>query len=237
MALGFFNRSLRSPWPSFRRKPESRCFNSFCTFVCAGLACSLALLSCSLPRPNPLLEGPKLKGFEQVSPLTVYNRINLFDYMNGEAEAYLPFGFHLLYVSLYGSEKTDSKMVLEIYDMSTLEGAAAILKKYSGETSPAGAHGTNDTAEPAEAPVLLRQGFGGHPPSSSVGRSGPTAKAGEGGSRLPGIGDAAWADKGIILFTQANYFVRIFPDPSPENQVRPTMQEMLDLARELAPLF
>jgi len=27
--------------------------------------------------------------------------------------------------------------------------------------------------------------------------------------------------------------VRLFPDPSPENEVRPTMQEMLDLAREI----
>jgi hypothetical protein len=148
----------------------------------------LALLACSLPKPNPLLEGPKLKGFEQVGPLTVYIRANLFDYMNGEADAYFPFGFHLLYVSLFGNEKTDSRMVLEIYDMSTLEGAAGILKKYSGE----------------------------------------------GGSSLPGIGNAAWADKGIVLFTQSHYFGRIFPDPSPENEVKPTMQEMIDLAKKIA---
>ena len=82
-------------------------------------------------------------------------------------------------------------MVLEIYDMSTPQGAGGILKKYSSE----------------------------------------------GGSSLPGIGDAAWADKGIVLFRQGNYFVRIFPDPSPENEVRPTMQEMLDLAREIVLLF
>jgi len=31
--------------------------------------------------------------------------------------------------------------------------------------------------------------------------------------------------------------VRIFPDPSPDNEVRPTMQEMLDLAREMVLLF
>jgi len=152
------------------------------------LGLCLVVLSCSLPKPNPLLEGPKLKGFEQVSALTVYNRINLFDYMNGEAEAYLPFGFRLLYVSLYGSEKTDSRMVLELYDMSSPEGAAGILKEYSREQ----------------------------------------------GSIVRGIGTAAWADKGLVLFTQGNYFARIFPDPSPENEVRPTMQEMLDLAREIA---
>ena len=160
--------------------------------LCASLiALFLSLFSCQLPKQNPLLEGPKLKSFEQVGPLTVYNRNNLFDYMNGEAEAYLPFGFRLLYVSIFSTEKTDSRMVLEIYDMSTPQGAGGILKKYSSE----------------------------------------------GGSSLPGTGDAAWSDKGIVLFRQSNYFVRIFPDPSPENEVKPAMQEMIDLAREVVLLF
>ena len=156
-----------------------------------AIAVCLLFLSCSFPRSTPLLEGPKLKHFEQTGPLTVYNRVNLFDYMNGEAETYLPLGFRLLYVNIYRTEKTDSRMVLETYDMSTLEGAGAILKQYSTE----------------------------------------------GGSILPGIGDSAWADKGIVLFRKGNYFVRIFPDPSPENEVRPTMQEMLDLAREMVPIL
>jgi hypothetical protein len=152
------------------------------------IALCLFLFACSPPKPNPLLEGPKLKDFQQAGPLTVYNGANLFDYMDGEAEAYLPLGFRLLYVSIFSHEKTDSRMVVEIYDMSTREGASGILRKYSGE----------------------------------------------GGSSLAGIADAAWADKGIVLFTQANYFVRIFPDPSPENEVKPTAQEMLDLAKEIA---
>jgi len=177
--------------PSFRRKPESSASVFRWTSVYAGVAFLTLLLSCSLPRPNPLLEGPKLKSFEQAGPLTVYNRANLFDYMNGEAEAYLPFGFRLLYLNIYTTEKTDSRMVLEIYDMSTPEGATGILKKYSSES----------------------------------------------GSSIPGIGEGAWADKGIVLFRECNYFVRIFPDPSPENEVRPTMQEMLDLAQELVLLF
>lgn len=155
------------------------------------IALCLLLLSCSLPTSNSLLEGPKLKNFEQVGPVTVYNRTNIFKYMDGEAEVYFPFAFHLLYVSIYGNEKTDSQIVLEIYDMSTPEGATGILKKYSSE----------------------------------------------GGSSLSGIGDAAWADKGIVLFRQGHYFVRIFPDPSPENEVRPTMQEMLALAGAIGSLL
>ena len=184
-------RSLRSPLASFPRRRESSALVFRWASVCAGVAFLILLFSCSFPRPNPFLEGPKLKHFEQTGPLTVYNRVNLFDYMNGEAETYLPLGFRLLYVNIYRTEKTDSRMVLETYDMSTLEGAGAILKQYSTE----------------------------------------------GGSILPGIGDSAWADKGIVLFRQGNYFVRIFPDPSPENEVRPTMQEMLDLAREMVPIL
>ena len=191
MIFALSGRSLRSPLPSFRRKPESSSISSLFRSVCAGLALFLILLSCSFPRSIPLLEGPKLKHFEQTGPLTVYNRANLFDYMNGEAEVYLPMGFRLLYVTIYRAEKTDSLTVLETYDMGTPEGAGGIFRKYSGE----------------------------------------------GGSHLSGIGDGAWADKGIVLFRQGNYFVRIFPDPSPENEVRPTMQEMLDLAREMVPIL
>jgi hypothetical protein len=185
MTLAFSKNSLG---PSIPRRRESSSLTFRSASVYAGAAFLLLLLSCSLPKPSPLLEGPKLKGFEQAGPLTVYNRTNLFDYMNGEAEAYLPSGFHLLYVSVFRSEHSDSRSVLEIYDMSTPEGAASILKKYSSE----------------------------------------------GGSSLTEIGDAAWADKGILLFRQSKYFVRIFPDPSPENEVRPTLQEMRDLAREIA---
>jgi Family of unknown function (DUF6599) len=191
MTHSSYSKSLKTLLPSFRRKPEFSSFYPSCGFVCAGLALLLALFSCSLPISNALLESPKLKNFEQDGPLTVYNRTNLFDYMNGEAEAYLPFGFHLLYVSIYSTEKTDSRMVLEIYDMRTLDGAAGILKNYSSE----------------------------------------------GGSIFSGIGEGAWVDKGIVLFRQGKYFVRIFPDPSPENEVRPTMEEMLALAGAIGSLL
>ena len=191
MIFALSGRSLRLPLPSFRRKRESSALVFRWASVCAGVAFLILLFSCSFPRSTPLLEGPKLKHFEQAGPLTVYNRVNLFDYMNGEAEAYLPLGFRLLYVTIYRTEKTDSRMIFETYDMGTPEGAGAILKQYSTE----------------------------------------------GGSSVLGIGDSAWADKGIVLFRQGGHFVRIFPDPSPENEVRPTMQEMLDLAREMVPIL
>ena len=191
MALAFLKKSFKPPLPSFPRRRESSAFEFRGTSIYVGVIVFLSLLSCSLPKPNPFLEGPKLRSFEQAGPLTVYNRNNLFDYMNGEAEAYFPFGFHLLYVSIFSTEKTDSRMVLEIYDMNTPQGAGGILKKYSGE----------------------------------------------GDSSLPGTGDAAWSDKGIVLLRQGNYFMRSFPDPSPENEVKPTMQEMIDLARQIVLFF
>jgi integrase len=43
----------------------------------------------------------------------------------------------------------------------------------------AGARGTSGKAEPAEAPVLLRPSFGGHPHSSTAGRPRLPAEAGE----------------------------------------------------------
>jgi len=191
MSISFPKNSSRSPWSSFPRRRETSLFRFRRASIYVGAIVFLSLLACSFPRPNPLLEGPNLKDFEQAGPLTVYNRTNLFDYMNGEAETYLPFGFRLLYVSVVRTGKSDSRMVLEIYDMSTPEGAGGILRKYSNG----------------------------------------------GGTSLHGIGDAAWADKGIVLLRQGNYFLRIFPDPSPESEVRPTMQEMLDLARQMVLLF
>lgn len=191
MTVAVRKKSSMPPLPSFRRRPESSASVFRRTPVYVGVAFLTLLLSCSPPKTNPLLESPKLKSFEQAGPLTVYNRANLFDYMNGEAEAYLPLGFRLLYMSVYRTEKTESRMVLEIYDMSTPEGAGAILKQYSTE----------------------------------------------GGASQSGIGEAAWSDKGIVLFRQGNYFGRLFPDPSPDNEVRPTLQEMLDLAREMVLLF
>ena len=191
MFISFPKNPSRSPWSSFPRRRESSLFRFRRASIYVGAIVFLSLLACTLPRPNSLLDGPKLKSFEQAGPLTIYNKTNLFDYMNGEAEAYLPFGFRLLYASIFKHEKSDSRMVLEIYDMSTPEGAGGILRKYSNG----------------------------------------------GGTSLHGIADAAWADKGIVLLRQGNYFLRIFPDPSPESEVRPTMQEMLDLAREIVLLF
>jgi hypothetical protein len=159
---------------------------SFIFFLCAATL-TLALVSCQPPRERKILEGRRLQGFEQVGSLTVYNKTTLFDFMDGEAETYFPFGFRLLYTQIYGSEKTDARMVVEIYDMTTAEGSASVYKQY---------------------------------------------RAGD-GSIIQGIGESAWTDRWLLLLRQGSYFIRISPDPSTENTVKPTLEDMIALAREI----
>jgi hypothetical protein len=66
----------------------------------------LLLILCQCAQSNtiadhPFLHGLDFKGFEQKGPLLIYNRKNIFEYMNGEAENYLPNGFILLYVGKF----------------------------------------------------------------------------------------------------------------------------------------
>jgi len=85
---------------------------------------------CCLSQINPFLKGFDLKGFEQASPMIVYNRTNLFDYINGEAEVYLPLGFQLLYSQRYRKQEDDSLIIVDVYDMATPEGAQDVFEKY-----------------------------------------------------------------------------------------------------------
>jgi hypothetical protein len=96
-------------------------------------ALTLALISCASQKQNRLLESPKPAGFEQIGPVTVYNKTTLFDFMDGEAEVYFPFGFRLLYTLVYTSEKTDARMSVEIYDMASEQGASDVYRHYSAE--------------------------------------------------------------------------------------------------------
>jgi hypothetical protein len=103
------------------------------TLTISAAALCLALLGCTQPRDNRLLESPRPAGFEQIGPVTVYNKTTLFDFMNGEAEVYFPFGFRLLYTQVYRSEKTGARMAIEVYDMTSEQGSREIFKHYSGE--------------------------------------------------------------------------------------------------------
>jgi len=86
---------------------------------------------CYLSKIDPLLSGFDLKGFEQAGPMVVYNRTNLFDYINGEAEVYLPLGFQLLYSQSYRNQEDDSLIIVDVYDMATPKGAQNVFEKYT----------------------------------------------------------------------------------------------------------
>lgn len=81
----------------------------------------------------PFLHGLHLDGFEQVDALMIYNKDNLFDYMNGEAEVYLPLGFQLLYILKYEESESNIQMVVEAYNMDSRSGAEGIFRKYTQE--------------------------------------------------------------------------------------------------------
>ena len=94
----------------------------------------LVILGCAsgdLSEERLLLNGLGLDGFELEKPLVVYNRTNIFDYLNGEAEAYLPLGFRLLYSQNYRSTENDVLMIVDTYDMGAPEGAKAAFDLYT----------------------------------------------------------------------------------------------------------
>jgi hypothetical protein len=86
---------------------------------------------CQDPLSNPFLKGLEVKGFEQATPLVVYNRNNIFDYINGEAEVYFPFGFQLLYSQSYKKNESDIRILVDVYDMGTYLGAKGVFDNYT----------------------------------------------------------------------------------------------------------
>ncbi len=112
--------------------------------------------ACCLPQENPFLHGPELTEFIQRGPTEVYNRDTLFDYMNGEAEAYLPLGFSLLYTERYRKPGTDIVILVEVYDMGSPTGAQGIFDVYTrkGGTEVGG---IGNEAWTDKAVILFRQ--------------------------------------------------------------------------------
>jgi hypothetical protein len=81
-------------------------------------------------------------------------------------------------------DKHEATLLLKKKEISLVKSRLRRGRKFQMPKSPggaprAGARGTCGRAEPAEAPVLLRQGFGGHSHSCTVGRPWLPAKAGE----------------------------------------------------------
>jgi hypothetical protein len=112
-----------------RTRYRETCFHILFLSI-AVMAVALSIGCC--PRhENPFLHGLGLKQFVQRGPTEVYNRDNIFDYMNGEADVYLPLGFSLLYTERYRKPGTGKLILVEVYDMGSSNGAEGVFDAYS----------------------------------------------------------------------------------------------------------
>ena len=75
--------------------------------------------------------NPGYEGFDMETPVTVYNKSNIFDHINGEAEVYFPLGFRFLYLQSHRKQDTGVVISVEAYDMGSDKGAKSIFEKYS----------------------------------------------------------------------------------------------------------
>jgi hypothetical protein len=156
----------------------------------AGLPFLVGMLvteGCYRHTVNPFLEGIRIEGFEQTGPLKVYNTRSIFDYLNGEAEVYLPLGFRQLYVQTYEKEENGARMIMEAYDMTSPAGARDIFKRYAKNR----------------------------------------------GRKIAGIGEAAWTDNYRVLFRHDRLFLRIWADPDPELESKPSIGDLVELSKNI----
>ncbi len=114
------------------------------------------ILLCGCGPDNEFLNGLKLPGFEPVGPVSVYNVDNVFDYINGEAESYFPFGFRFLYKQSWRGE-SGCLLTVDAYDMTGSRGALGIYRKYS-DAMEATISGAGDAASTDGHIMLMRKG-------------------------------------------------------------------------------
>jgi hypothetical protein len=104
------------------------------------IICTIAfLLALSLMQPPPAaasslakaLPNGFLKGWTQEGKIALFDRENLFEQINGEAELYFPYGFTALATAVYGNKAyPDALVVAEIYHMGSLLDAFGIYSNY-----------------------------------------------------------------------------------------------------------
>lgn len=82
-----------------------------------------------------LLENylPRVKGWEIKGEILKFSPENLFEYINGAAEAYLSYNFQALVAAEYQKSGGQQTVSVEIYDMGTIKNAFGI---YSAERYP-----------------------------------------------------------------------------------------------------
>ena len=128
-------------------------FRSLCSTALIAAVCG----GCYRSPQNPFLGELKFRGFEQETPLVVYNSENVFDYINGEADIYLAHGFRLLYTLDLRGRNSGALMTVDAYDMSAPRGARAVFKRLSEDGGSIIA-GVGDAAIAYGNTVLIQRG-------------------------------------------------------------------------------
>lgn len=105
---------------------------------------------------NPFVEGLKIEGYELLNA-AVYDKENVFDYINGEADVYFPFGFQYLYVLQLKKALGGAQTILEAYDMANAKGARGIFKQYTQDGGEA-IQGLGDGAWSDKTILLFHRG-------------------------------------------------------------------------------
>ncbi len=77
--------------------------------------------------------GTEILGWKSNQQSEIYTADNLYEYINGDSESFLAFGFEKVYVHYYSKE--DKELVVELYDMGTPLNALGVFRSRRGITS------------------------------------------------------------------------------------------------------
>jgi len=105
---------------------------------------------------NPFIGGLNIEGYE-LADSAVYDKENVFDYINGEADIYFPFGFQYLYVLQLKMALGGTRAIVEAYDMATPKGAQGIFKQYTQDGGEA-IQGLGEAAWSDNTIILFQRG-------------------------------------------------------------------------------
>lgn len=108
----------------------------------------LTLLGCSRDKPAPLTDlfpqADRLPGWTAVGSVEVFDRDNLYDLVNGQAESFFAYGFEQVAVQVYDS-KEGATLDVEIWRVETPADAYGLFSaSLAGGPAPVGNDGDTD---------------------------------------------------------------------------------------------
>ena len=115
----------------------------------------LTILICFVPPHS--FDFPKIKGWDPVSEVTVYNSENLYEYINGAADDFILYGFQALYTRDFSSE--DIKVTIDIYKMSNPLNSFGKYRKESSSNQNKLSIGTEAVISTPYQCLLLKDAF------------------------------------------------------------------------------